>query len=165
MVKSLLTACLLVFSAASAVWAQQRSVSLARAQIKEAEQQLAQLGYWTGPVDGVFDVGSRSALIAFQKWEGRMVTAKLTRDELEALRGSVAPKPRDLGYEHVEVDIDRQVLLLVGDDGGVRVLPVSTGSDARFMSDGQESVAYTPRGRFVVYDKTFGWENGTLGSV
>ena len=22
------------------------------------------------------------------------------------------------------------------------------------------SVAYTPRGRFVVYDKTFGWEDG-----
>jgi len=33
------------------------------------------------------------------------------------------------------------------------------------MSDGQKSVAYTPRGRFVVYDKSFGWENGQLGSV
>jgi peptidoglycan hydrolase-like protein with peptidoglycan-binding domain len=165
MVKSLLAACLLVCLAASGVWAQQRDASLTRAQMREAEQRLAQLGYWTGPVDGVFDVGSRSALIAFQKWEGRLVTAKLTADELEALRGSVAPKPRDPGYEHVEVDIDRQVLLLVNADDRVRVLPVSTGNDAKFMSDGQESVAYTPRGRFVVYDKTFGWENGTLGSV
>jgi lipoprotein-anchoring transpeptidase ErfK/SrfK len=26
-------------------------------------------------------------------------------------------------------------------------------------------VAYTPRGRFVVYDKTYGWENGELGSI
>lgn len=147
------------------MWAQQPKASLTRAQIKEAEQRLVQLGYWTGVVDGVFDVGSRSALIAFQKYEARPVTAKLTLDELEALRASDAPKPRDPGYEHVEVDIDRQVLMLVGEDGRVRVLPVSTGNDARFMSDGQESVAYTPRGRFVVYDKTFGWENGTLGSV
>ncbi|HEY3581867.1 MAG TPA: L,D-transpeptidase family protein, partial [Pyrinomonadaceae bacterium] len=158
--KGFLALGLLVCSAAVGAWAQQRNGSpLTRAQIKEAEQRLAGLGYWTGPVDGVFDLGSRSALIAFQKWEGRAVTAKLTRDEFEALRASEAPKPRDPGYEHVEVDIDRQVLLLVRENSGVRVLPVSTGNDARFMSDGQESVAYTPRGRFVVYDKTFGWEN------
>jgi len=165
MLKVLLTLCLFLASTSLVAWAQRRSVSLTRAQIREAEQRLAQLGYWTGPVDGVFDVGSRSALIAFQKREGRLVTAKLTVDELEALRASVAPQPRDPGYEHVEVDIDRQVLMLVGKDGDVRMLPVSTGNDEKFMSDGQESVAYTPRGRFVVYDKTFGWENGTLGSV
>ena len=156
---------LLVCSAVSAARGQQRNASLSRAQIKEAEQRLSQLGYWTGAVDGVFDVGSRSALIAFQKWEGRPVTGKLTLDELDAIRRSEAPTPRDPGYEHVEVDIDRQILMLVPEGGDIRVLPVSTGNDARFMSDGQESVAYTPRGRFVVYDKTFGWENGTLGSV
>lgn len=165
MVKTLLTACLLVCSAVSVASAQQRSASLTRAQIKEAELRLAELGYWTGLVDGVFDVGSRQALIAFQKWEGRPVTAKLTLDELEAIRKSEAPQPRDPGYEHVEVDIDRQVLMLVPEGGDIRILPVSTGNDEKFMSDGQESVAYTPRGRFVVYDKTFGWENGTLGSV
>ena len=165
MLKTLLTACLLVCSVASVAWAQPVNSGLTRAQIKEAEQRLAELGYWTGRVDGVFDVGSRSALIAFQKWEGRSVTAKLTVDELEALRRSAAPTPRDPGYEHVEVDVDRQVLLLVGENGEVRVLPVSTGNDNKFMSDGQESIAYTPRGRFVVYNKTFGWEDGRLGSV
>lgn len=146
----------------------QRSVparSLSHAQIKQAEQRLAERGYWTGRVDGVFDAGSREALIAFQKWEGRPVTAKLTIDELEAIRLSETPKARDLGYEHVEIDIDRQILMLVKEDGSVRVLPVSTGNDETFLSDGQTSIAYTPRGRFVVYDKTFGWENGALGSV
>jgi lipoprotein-anchoring transpeptidase ErfK/SrfK len=57
------------------------------------------------------------------------------------------------------------VLLLVNNEGGVRVLPVSTGSGKPFVSDGQTSVAYTPRGRFVVYDKSYGWEDGQLGSV
>jgi peptidoglycan hydrolase-like protein with peptidoglycan-binding domain len=67
MLKDLLALGLLVCSAASGVWAQQRNgSSLTRAQIREAEQRLAQLGYWTGPVDGAFDVGSRSALIGFQ---------------------------------------------------------------------------------------------------
>jgi N-acetylmuramoyl-L-alanine amidase len=162
--KSFVAACF-VCAFAPVLAAQQRSAALTRPQIKEAEQRLASLGYWTGPVDGVFDLGSRQALIAYQKWEGRPVTGTLSVDELEALRISEAPKPRDTGYEHVEVDIDRQILMLVQKDGSVRVLPVSTGNDEKFMSDGQESVAYTPRGRFVVYDKTFGWENGTLGSV
>jgi L,D-transpeptidase-like protein/putative peptidoglycan binding protein len=138
---------------------------LNRAQIRAAEVRLKELGYWTGPIDGVLDQGTRSALIAFQKYEGREITGKLRFDELEALRRSEQPKPRDPDYEHVEVDVDRQVLLLVNADGTVRVLPVSTGSGETFMDMGEPSVAYTPRGRFVVYDKTYGWENGALGSV
>jgi len=123
------------------------------------------MGYWSGPVDGVFDAASRWALIAFQKYEGRSINGRLTLDEIEAIQTSSAPSAKETGYEHVEVDLDRQVLLIVGAQGRVKVLPVSTGNDERFMSDGQESVAYTPRGRFVVYDKSFGWENGQLGSV
>jgi hypothetical protein len=152
-----------VFSVASAQ--QQQRVSLTRAEVKAAERRLSEVGYWIGPVDGVFDEATRSALIAFQKWEGRPITGKLTREEFEAMRSAFTPSPRDAGYEHVEVDVDRQVLLLVAEDGAVRVLPVSTGNDKQFMDQGQMSVAYTPRGRFVVYDKTYGWENGDLGSV
>jgi hypothetical protein len=156
---------LLVLTTATISAQQKRRAGLSVAQIKEAEQRLSELGYWTGPVDGRLDDGSRAALIAFQKWEGREITGKLTRDELEAMRNGAAPKPRDTGYEHVEVDVDRQVLMLVKDDDSVRVLPVSTGSGKEFLDEGQMSIAYTPRGRFVVYDKTFGWEDGKLGSV
>jgi hypothetical protein len=105
---------------------------------------------------------TRSALIAFQKWEGRRITGKLTLEELEAIRNSAAPKARDTGYEHVEVDIDRQVLMLINDQGDVRVLPVSTGSGEPFTDRGQASIAYTPRGRFVVYGKTLGWDEGSM---
>jgi hypothetical protein len=158
--------CLLLISLFSVASAQQRQrVLLTRAEIKAAERRLSDLGYWSGPVDGVFDEATRSALIAFQKWEGRSVTSKLTREEMEAMKTAISPTSRDGGYEHVEVDVDRQVLMLIGEEGGVRVLPVSTGSDKPFMDQGQMSVAYTPRGRFVVYDKTYGWENGDLGSV
>jgi N-acetylmuramoyl-L-alanine amidase len=161
--KVLLTICLVLVLVPSFAVAQQKKIT--RAQTKEAEQRLFELGYWTGPVDGVLDTATRSALIAFQKWEGRSVTGKLTHAELEAIRTATAPRPRDLGYAHVEVDVDRQVLMIVDENEGVRVIPVSTGNDKPFMDLGQMSVAYTPRGRFVVYDKTFGWEDGQLGSV
>ena len=159
--------CCLAFISPSSIFAapQRGDQALNRVQIKEAERRLGELGYWTGAVDGQFDPGSESALIAFQKWEGRTINGKLTLAELEAIRSSSSPKAREVGYPHVEVDLDHQVLLIVNEQGDVKVLPVSTGSNATYMDHGQESIAYTPRGRFLVYDKTFGWENGDLGSV
>jgi N-acetylmuramoyl-L-alanine amidase len=165
--KRLLTVWLLLMAAAT-IAAAQSSAKLANPgpdQIKDAERRLSELGYWTGAVDGRFDSGSQSALIAFQKWEGRIVTGRLTFDELAAIRNAAAPTPREVGYAHAEVDLDRQVLLLVDDAGNTRVLPVSTGNGREFVDEGQTSVAYTPRGRFLVYRKGYGWETGSLGSV
>src|SRR6266850_1874011 len=105
----LLTICLLLISTPSIANAQQQRASLARAQTREAERRLSDLGYWTGAVDELFDPATRSALIAFQKWEGRPITGQLTLDELEAIRTSPSPKARELGYGHVEVDLDRRL--------------------------------------------------------
>ena len=162
--KSLLGVCLLLAIVAPFADAKRRS-SLTPAQIKEAEQRLSDLGYWTGPVDGRFDPATRSALVAFQKWENRSVTGQLNLQELDAIRNGTPPKVRETGYEHVEVDADRQVLLIVNEQGRVRVLPVSTGSGKQFIDEGQTSVAHTPRGRFIVYEKASGWEHGALGSL
>jgi hypothetical protein len=156
-----LLACLFLLSTASIATAQQPT----RAQTKEAEHRLYELGYWTGPIDGVFDAATRQALIAFQKYEGRTITGQLTLDELETIRHSKSPQAREPGYRHVEIDLDRQVLLLVNENDVVRVLPISTGSGKPFKDEGQESIAYTPRGRFRVYDKITGWEHGPIGSM
>ena len=157
---------LLLICVPSIASGQTRRASLTRQQIKDAESRLAEMGYWTGPVDGVADTATQAAVIAFQKWEGRSVSGKLSSDELEAIRSATPPKARDdLGYEHVEVDVDRQVLMIVDDAGRVKVLPVATGTGKEFFYDGQMSVAYTPRGRFVVYEKGVGWENNVPGSM
>ncbi len=162
--KYLLTICLLLISTPLVVSAQPRG-KLNRAEAMEAERRLSEMGYWTGAGDGLFGSATRSALIAFQKWEGRPITGQFTLNELQAIRTSTSPKARELGYKHVEVDLDRQVLLMVGDDDDVRVLPVSTGSGSTFMEEGQTSMAYTPRGRFLVYHKEVGWQGGPLGST
>jgi peptidoglycan hydrolase-like protein with peptidoglycan-binding domain len=83
--------------------------SLSTEEIREAEQRLSDLAYWTGPVDGVLDEGSRQALIAFQKVEGRQRTGKPTQEELQALRTARRPLARELGYAHIEIDLSRQV--------------------------------------------------------
>lgn len=138
--------------------------SLKRAELKEAEARLAELGYGPGRVDGVIDGIARDAVIAFQKWEGRKVTGKLSRDDVDAIMSASAPQAKDTGYSHVEVDLDRQVLLITDDDGVVtRVLPVSTGSNKQYREKGGSGLAYTPRGRFRIYAKLAGWRRSPLG--
>ena len=171
--KFIFTTCLLLISTATIASAQQGVKQRAHftrgplkaAEMREAERRLADLGYWTGPVDGRFDTATQSALIAFQKYEGRSITGRLTVDEMVAVRNATPPQPRESGYAHIEVDIDRQVLLIVDDDGSVRVLPTSTGSGKEYLDEGETSVAYTPRGRFLVYNKLDGWEEGRFGSA
>ncbi len=133
-------------------------------EILVAEQRLSTLGYWTGPVDGVFDSGSRHALVAFQKVEGRKRTGKLTMEELEALRIAVRPLPRYTGYAHVEIDLQRQVLLVVGEDDTVtHTLPVSTGNEKSYVDHGQVHRSHTPPGQFKVLRKIRGLRISSLG--
>lgn len=138
--------------------------SLTRAELKQAEARLKEMGYRPGRVDGVITGDTRNALIVFQKWEGRQLTGKLNRKEFGAIMSATAPEAREFGYRHVEVDLDRQVLLLTDDDGAViRILPVSTGSNKRYNEKGLRGLAYTPTGRFRIYAKISGWRKSPLG--
>lgn len=124
------------------------------AEMKQAGGRLAELGYGKG----------QTALIAFQKYEGRTVTGKYSRDDFDAIMNAPAPQAKDPGYKHVEIDLDRQVLLLTDAEGVVRkVLPVSTGSNKDYNEKGIKGLAYTPRGRFRIYAKIAGWRKSPLG--
>lgn len=138
---------------------------LSAAEKLEAEEILANLGYWT-TVDENRGSAFRHALIAFQKVEGHKRTGKLTRAELEALRMATKPVPRETGFPHVEVDLSRQVLFVVDSDGSVsHILPVSTGNEKPYMDQGKLQVAHTPRGKFKVFRKIRGWRTSTLGQL
>jgi hypothetical protein len=124
---------------------------LTRVELKKAESRLSEMGYTTGPV-------------LFQKWERRKITGQLTHNEFDAIMSAEAPQPRDPGYAHVEVDIDRQLLLLTDNEGAVKkILSVSTGSNRRYNEKGIRGLAYTPRGRFRIYAKISGWRKSPLG--
>jgi lipoprotein-anchoring transpeptidase ErfK/SrfK len=130
------------------------SRSLSPADMKQAAARLSEMGYGAG----------RNASIAFQKYEGRKVTGQVSRDDFDAIMSTTAPQAKDSGYKHVEVDLDRQVLLLTDGDGAVeRVLPVSTGSNKEYHEKRMSGLAYTPRGRFRIYAKMSGWRKSPLG--
>ena len=143
---------------------QVKAPAVGPAQILEAEDRLAALGYWTGPIDGKFDAGSRHALIAFQKVEGRNRTGKLTIKELEALRTATRPSAKYTDYAHVEVDLERQVLFVVNDEGVVtHIVPVCTGNEKLYTDQGEVHRAHTPRGKFTVMRKIKGVRISSLG--
>lgn len=138
--------------------------NVALAEIKQAERRLAEMGYRPGRIDGVVDGDTRNALIVFQKWEGRKVTGRLTREDFDAVMNAAAPQAKDSGYKHVEVDLDRQVLLLIDEDGEIKkILPVSSGSNKRYREKRMSGLAYTPRGRFRIEAKIAGWRKSPLG--
>ena len=137
---------------------------LTQNEVWEAERRLCRLGYWTGPIDGTFDNGSKQALIAFQKIERRERTGILTAVELEAIRLAKRPEPVDTTYPHIEIDLERQVLIFVNEKGyAASILPVCTGSENRYLDRGQWVRAHTPRGKFVVTRKIKGWRLSRLG--
>ena len=152
----LITGLALVICAGSFASTRKTANRVTSAEAKQATARLSEMGYGAG----------RTALIAFQKYEGRKATGQLTRADFEAIMNASAPAARDAGYRHVEVDLDRQVLLLTDDDGSVKkVLPVSTGSNRHYREKGMSGLAYTPRGRFKIYAKIAGWRKSPLGML
>jgi hypothetical protein len=139
---------------------------LSAAEVKAAQGRLVELGYWAGAASGPWDATWRHALIAFQKVEWRKPTGVLNRAEWEAMVRTIPPAPRETGPAHIEVDLARQVLLMVDDAGVVsHILPISTGSGRPFRAPGWQGVAETPCGHFTVFSRGWGWHKSQLGEM
>jgi hypothetical protein len=112
--------------------------------IEGVQARLVALGYLPAPeVSGRMDGATRQAVLAFQGWEG------LPRDGVvgPATRARVAiahrPDARPGRGSRIEIDLSRQVALLVRGARVLRAIHVSTGAPGR----------QTPTGRFRVYRK------------
>ncbi len=136
------------------------------ARIKEAEAILSDLGYSITKVDGKSDDSTRQGIIAFQKVEGLKRTGVLDDKVLRELRLATTPVAKHKGAAHVEIDISRQVIFLVDDEGKVtKVLSTSTGNNERYLSEGKWQKAYTPRGTFKVQRQIKGIRKAPLGTI
>ncbi len=144
-----------------------QKAALTTAEVRRAEQWLADLGFWTGPIDGVWDGASRHALVAFQKVQRAKPTGLLTRAEWNALSVATPHRPRDAKGPHIEVDLARQILFLVDSQGKIgNILPISSGSGKTFHENGYpETRAITPCGRLEIYATASGWKTSPLGEM
>lgn len=137
-------------------------------EIAEAEQLLANLGYMIESPDGKLDFMSRHAVMAFQKVEGLKRTGELTASLLEKIREAATPTAKYSGAAHIEVDLKRQVLFMVNDEGNVTlIVPISSGSGEKYYdkSTNKWEVASTPRGEFKIERKINGLRKAPLGTI
>lgn len=130
------------------------------------QQKLTAAGFWLGTPDGTFGHLTQQAVWAAQKFYG------LTRDGVvgpqawaKILTGA-RPTPRKGSGYRIEVDVSRQLLLVVWGNSVKWTLNTSTGSGSRFYAWGRWYRAVTPPGSFKVYSRyNSGWQTGALGSM
>lgn len=133
--------------------------------VRSLQQRLTDLGYFVGPVDGVFGSLTRQAVHAVQKAAGITRDGVVGADTRAALLRGVRPAARTTAGHVIEVDLDRQLLLVV--DGGRvdRIINTSTGTFEYYWSGGERLLADTPRGTWSVYRHVDGWDSGPLGRL
>jgi len=129
------------------------------------QKRLSELGYWLGSPDGAFGSLTQQAVWAFQKSAGLERDGVVGPRTARALAAGIRPKAT-LSGSGVEIDLDRQILLVVR-GGRVRtILNTSTGSGEEYTStSGNPAIATTPRGRFSVYRAVDGEVTNSLGTL
>jgi peptidoglycan hydrolase-like protein with peptidoglycan-binding domain len=127
------------------------------------QRRLTELGYWHGEADSKFGATTQQAVYALQKAAGLSRDGTVGPKTQKALDQGVRPKARSTSGKMVEIDLERQLLLLVTDGQVTQTFNTSTGSNEYYQQEGETYLADTPRGRFKVGRQIDGWRNAPLG--
>lgn len=117
------------------------------------QRRLISLGFWLGTADGTYGGSTMHAVTAFQKSVGLARDGVAGPATLRALATASRPAARSRSGAVIEVDLRRQLLLVVRDGRVVWVLDSSTGAVP----------GSTPTGHFTVLRQVDGYDPGPLG--
>ncbi len=130
------------------------------------QARLTELGFWLGQPDGGYGQLTRQAVMAFQKANGLSRDGVAGPATLAALETATRPAPLDPSGTHVEIDLDRQILLVVQDGQTSWILNTSTGNGEAYAAPGGgTAVASTPKGSFTVQREIDGLRHAPLGTL
>jgi lipoprotein-anchoring transpeptidase ErfK/SrfK len=129
------------------------------ARVTALQKRLVSLGYWISDVDGTYGPSTLQAVWAVQKAAGTTRDGVVGPNTRKALEDGVRPHARTHSGHVIEVDLARQLVLLVDDGHVSTILNTSTGSGQKFKGPaGQQFTATTPTGTFQIgrqYDKLY----------
>jgi lipoprotein-anchoring transpeptidase ErfK/SrfK len=144
------------------------------------QERLLQAGYWLMAVDGDYGLTTKQAVMAFQKYHGLKASGSVDGATALALT-AIAERPvsrsqRDDDVRDgvmLEVDKDRQILMIVVSGRVEWVLNTSTGNGQWFLEQNQKDPtkweigqSITDSGRFKVNrERADGWWAGDLGEI
>jgi hypothetical protein len=129
------------------------------------QQRLVALGYWLGTPDGVYGDSTEQAVFAYQKAAGVGDDGVVGPVTQAALGEAVVPQPHSTSGHVIEVDLARNLLLVVQDGKVQEILNTSTGGGYWYTSDGVTALAATPTGQFSIYREVDGMVVDSLGQL
>ncbi len=123
--------------------------------VTSLQQRLTRLGYWTGAPSGRYDHATAQGVMALQKAAGLGRDGVTGPATWRALERSTMPKARSTSGRVLEIDLKRQLLLLVRSGKVTAVINTSTGTAA----------TPTPRGTYRVFRQINKWHTAPLGKL
>jgi hypothetical protein len=133
--------------------------------VTDVQTRLESLGYWTGGVNGVYGPLTQQAVWAFQKVHGLPRTGVVDAATRVAFRTARRPTPRSTSGYVIEVDKDRQVIIVARNGRAEWTINTSTGTERPYTWQGRQYLADTPVGRFTMSRQIDGVRDGELGTL
>ncbi|WP_436524814.1 L,D-transpeptidase family protein [Actinoplanes sp. HUAS TT8] len=127
------------------------------------QRRLTELGYWNGKADSKFGDSTQQAVYALQKAAGIGRDGTIGPKTYQALAAGIRPKAKSTSGRLVEIDLKKQLLMLVDNGRITQILNTSTGSNEYYQQKGETYLADTPPGKFTVGRQIDGWRNAPLG--
>jgi N-acetylmuramoyl-L-alanine amidase len=119
------------------------------------QQRLNALGFWLGAPDGEYGASTVHAVVAFQKANGLGRDGVAGPRTRSALAGAGRVQPASNSGHVVEVDLNRQIVIVADDGHATWVFDTSTGAVA----------GTTPVGRWQVFRSVNGYDTGPNGTL
>jgi peptidoglycan hydrolase-like protein with peptidoglycan-binding domain len=127
------------------------------------QTRLQALGYWTGSTNGNFGDQTKQAVYALQKAAGLDRDGVVGPQTRQALDRGVQPHAKSTSGYVIEIDLKKQLLMLVNNGKVTQILNTSTGSMKHYEQNGSTYLADTPPGHFKVSRQIDGWRDAPLG--
>jgi lipoprotein-anchoring transpeptidase ErfK/SrfK len=131
--------------------------------VVQLQQRLTSLGYWLGSVDGQFGGTTQQAVWAIQKAAGISRSGVVDPATTAALAAGTVPSPKSNSGHTIEVDLSRQLVLMVTNGHLDAALNTSTGGGYVYYDQGTRQVATTPTGQFTTFSEVDGTRVSSLG--
>jgi peptidoglycan hydrolase-like protein with peptidoglycan-binding domain len=144
---------------------QKLKVGAKGAKVTALQTRLTELGYWNGKADGAFGSLTQQAVYALQKAAGLGRDGVVGPKTQKALDQGVRPKAKSTRGHIVEINLKRQLLMLVDDGKVTQVFNTATGSNQHYEFEGNTYLAVTPPGHFTVSRQIDGQRDGPLGPL
>lgn len=125
-------------------------IGMSGADVAAIQRKLDDLGYWNGTPDGSYGDLTSQAVMAYQKAAGLTPDGIAGPQTQQALTRQIRPNARSTSGNVIEVDLEKQLVLVVLDGQLKYIFNTSTGSGQPYTEYGATYIATTPTGRFAI---------------